>query len=205
MIISNIMRVDKVDQRKGIGVIKFNTDTELGLIEESMNLLIDKQERTVNENPKDRDEVKKLEKFKKTKDAAIEMPKMVMQQQKMMKQNLMAKHKNVIGAGKKIQDVEDTEEYKQIQRMKREGEGQALTGDVEVTVRNMYAIAQSLNEHIVKLEQEAIHTGKKDGKLRGRRRMKYEKLKQLLHETQVQKEQFRRVVEKPRGFGRLRK
>jgi hypothetical protein len=199
------MRVDKVDQRKGIGVIKFNTDSELELIEESMNLLIDKQERTANENPRDRDEAKKLEKFKNTKQAAIEMPKMVMQQTKMMKQNLMAKHKNLIGPDKKIQDVEDTDEYKQIQRMRLEGEGAALTGDVEVTVKNMYAIAQALNEHIVKLEQEAIHTGKKDGKLRGRRKKKYEKLKHLLHETQVQKEQFRRLPPKPIGFGRLRK
>lgn len=200
------MRVDKVDQRNKVGVIKFNTDAELELIEESMNILIDKQEKTVDRDPtKDRDEVKKLEKFKKTKDNAIEMPKMVMQQQKMMRQNLMAKNKSFIGPGKKFEDIEDTDEFKQIQRMKREGEGQALTGDVEVTQKNMYAIAQALNEHIVKLEQEAIHTGKKDGKLRGRRKKKYEKLKQLLHDAQVQKEQFRRVPEKPRGFGRLRK
>lgn len=199
------MRVDKVDQRKNVGIIKFNTDDELELIEESMNILIDKQEKIVDRNPKDKDESNKLIKFKNTKDVAIEMPKMVMQQTKTMRQNLMAKNKNIIGKDKKFDDIEDTDEFKQIQKMKLEGEGQALTGDVEITHRNMYVIANALNEHIVKLEREAIETGKKDGKLRGRRKKKYEKLKHLLQETQIQKDQFRRLPPKPIGFGRLRK
>ena len=42
------MRVDNVKQNKGIGYIKFNTDTEMDLIGESMDRLIAKQQELIN-------------------------------------------------------------------------------------------------------------------------------------------------------------
>lgn len=195
------MRVDKVNQNKRVGVIKFNSDKEIDLIEESMNLLIKKQEETVsssNSNYVDRDEVKKLERYKKSKEIAVEMPKMEMQQQNIMRKNLVAKVKAQKGFknGRPI-DVEDTDEYKAIQRMKLEGEGQILTGNVEVTKKNIYDIVNALNTHVFELEKNKSYAH--------RNKSKYQKLQQLLEEAQQQKAKFERVVPKPRGWGRLRR
>src|SRR5688572_17080301 len=70
------MRVDKVNQNKGIGYIKFNTDAEMDLISESMDRLITKQRKLVERTGNhDASEIKKLERFKESKDRIIEIPK----------------------------------------------------------------------------------------------------------------------------------
>ena len=70
------MRVDHVKANKGIGYIKFNNDTEMDLIQESMSRLIQKQQKLVDQTESnDISELKKLEKFKKSKESVVEIPK----------------------------------------------------------------------------------------------------------------------------------
>lgn len=197
------MRVEKVNQRDKIGVIKFNNESEIDLVEESMNLLIQKQQMLADKYPDDSDEIQKLEKFKKTKDRAIEMPKQMRKREKEQREKIKEKFKKEkeqkIKAGIKPEDLKeedysDTDEYKRIQRMRTEGEGQALTGDVEISEKNVHDIVNALNNHIYELEKDGTFNWNK-----------YERLKDLLHDAQEQKDLFHRIPQKPRGFGRLRK
>lgn len=200
------MRVDKVDKRNRTAVIHYGSDSEIDLVKESMDILIDKQTKMVSrqavdghgrlhEEPEER---KKLERFKKTKDRAVEMPRVMKEQQKQKRNELKERVKGKkFGITGRTQDVEDTDEFKQMQRMKREGEGQALTGEVEITCKNIHDIVNALNNHIVKLEKDGTHQStEKD---------KYDRLVQMLQNAQHQKAQFQRVTPKPRGYGRLRK
>jgi hypothetical protein len=212
------MRVDKVDQNKGIGYIKFNTDTEMDLIAESMDRLIKKQEKLVERmggggggegrRHKDMDEVKKLERFKKGKDSVVEIPKQNKIRLNMMREKIKAKHedknKKLIGiTGVKPpekEDIEDTEEFKNMSRVIADAEaGSSLSEGSEVTHRDIHVLANAINEHIWDMEKDGLY------KKTRRNQNKYEKLKQMLENVQEQKSKFERVRPKPRGYGRLRK
>ena len=87
------MRVDKVNQSKGIGYIKFNTDAEMDLISESMDRLITKQRKLVERTGNhDASEIKKLERFKESKDRVIEIPKQNRMRVKDVIQKVKTKH-----------------------------------------------------------------------------------------------------------------
>jgi hypothetical protein len=212
------MRVDKVNLKQKTGIIKFNNDDEIKLVEEAINKLIKKQERVVQNADRgsnvQREEEKKLEKFKKSKMHVVDMPKIERHNMNIRKQNLKEKIKKkdknqqgVVGpqseqqqeVSEEEEDIENTEEFKNIQRMKLEGEGTILTGDVEVSHRDVHVIANSLNELIWDLEQDDLY------KKTRRNRNKYETLQNLLKETQEQKAKFQRVTPKPKGYGRLRR
>jgi predicted nuclease with TOPRIM domain len=77
--------------------------------------------------------------------------------------------------------------------------GSGLGEGSEVTHRDIHVLANALNEHICDMEKDGLYKKTK------RNQNKYEKLKQLLENTQEQKSQFERVRPKPKGFGRLRK
>jgi hypothetical protein len=206
------MRVDKVDPNKGIGYIKFNTDTEMDLIAESMDRLIKKQEKLVERmgggggtRHKDMDEVKKLERFKKGKDSVVEIPKQNKIRLQIMKDKIKTKHedknKKLIGIGLKPdkKDVEDTEEFKNMSKVIMDSENEGFGEGSEVTHRDMHVLANALNEHIWDMEKDGLY------KKTRRNQNKYEKLKQMLENAQEQKSKFERVRPKPRGYGRLRK
>lgn len=215
------MRVDKVDKKHRTAIINYNNEAEIDLINESMDILIQKQQKMLgrqavdghgrlHEEPEER---QKLERFKKSKDRAVEMPKMMKRKGKEKREEMKdrIKRKGVVAAGAGVgkpdrdenneqqqeQDIEDTEEFKRIERMRRESDDPALTGEVEITCQNIHDIVNALNEHIVKLEKDGTHqTTQKE---------KYDKLVKMLENAQNQKSLFDRVTPKPRGFGRLRK
>lgn len=202
------MRVDDVNQSKGIGYIKFNTDTEMNLIQESMDRLIAKQQKLA-EKIGDREEKDKLERFKKSKVAVIDRPKEHKLRLKNIHKNIkdktdeMNKNNNFAGAqnDKKPKiDVEDTEEFKNAARVVADSEiDSGLREGTEVTHRNMHVLANALNDHIWEMEKSGTNKSTR------RNQIKYEKLKQLLNETQEQKAKFERHTPRPKGFGRLRK
>jgi hypothetical protein len=210
------MRVDNVDQNKGIGYIKFNTDTEIDLIAESMDRLIQKQQKLVdNTKKRDIDEVKKLERFKQSKDSVVEKPRQNKIRLQKLKDKVKSKHKernnnnnnnnnnnkndNKIGIGKE-EDIEDTEEFKNMAKVLDNAEaGSGLREDSEVTHRNIHVLVNALNEHIWDMEKDGLY------KKTRRNEQKYEKLKQMLDNAQEQKAKFERVRQKPKGYGRLRK
>jgi hypothetical protein len=217
------MRVGNIDQSKGIGYIKFNTDTEIDLIAESMNLLIAKQQKLVERTRKrDIDEIKKLDRFKKSKDEVVEIPKQNRIRLKAVrdkvkdkfkeekdKQDKIKKDNNNKGVkisdgfgGEKdeITDIEDTDEFKQVSRVIADAAPDSgLVEGTQVTHRDMHVLVNSLNNHIYEMEKNGIY------KKTRRNQNKYEKLKQMLENAQQQKAQFERVRPKPKGFGRLRK
>jgi hypothetical protein len=220
------MRVDNVNQNKGIGYIKFNTDTEMDLIAESMDRLIAKQQKLVERmgggKHHDIDEVKKLDRFKKSKDVVIEIPKQNRMRVKAVRDKVKTKFKEekkekedkekdkIKGANKipdglggeieEIVDVEDTEEFKQMSRVMDNAEvGSGLIEGTEVTHRDIHVLVNAINQHICDMEKDSIY------KKTRRNQNKYEKLKQMLENAQQQKAQFERVRPKPKGFGRLRK
>jgi hypothetical protein len=218
------MRVDNVDQSKGIGYIKFNTDTEIDLIAESMNLLIAKQQKLVERTRKrDIDEIKKLDRFKKSKDEVVEIPKQNRirlkavrdkvkdkfkeekdKQDKIKKDNNNNKGVKISdgfgGEKDEITDIEDTDEFKQVSRVIADAAPDSgLVEGTQVTHRDMHVLVNSLNNHIYEMEKNGIY------KKTRRNQNKYEKLKQMLENAQQQKAQFERVRPKPKGFGRLRK
>ena len=205
------MRVDKVDQKRRTAIINYNNDAEIELVRESMDILIDKQQKMVGRQAVDGsgrlhdepEEIRKLQRFKNTKDKAVEMPKNIKKRDKDKRNEIKDRIKKRKGIkpnnerDEEEEDIEDTEEFKQIQRMKQHGEGQILTGEVEITCKNIHDIVNALNEHIVKLEKEGTYNTTE--------KAKYDKLVQMLENAQNQKSQFDRVRPKPRGFGRLRK
>jgi hypothetical protein len=216
------MRVDNVNQNKGIGYIKFNTDTEMDLIAESMNLLIAKQQRLVEKaGSHDLAELKKLERFKKSKDKVIEIPKQNRLRVKAVRDKVKTKFKEekdkeekdkkpqqnkklvpdgLGGVKEEVIDVEDTEEFKSMDAVISNAEvGSGLAEGTEVTHRDMHVLANALNNHIWEMEKDGLY------KKTRRNQNKYEKLKQMLENAQQQKAQFERVRPKPKGFGRLRK
>ena len=202
------MRVDKVDQVKGVGYIKFNTDTEMDLIAECMDRLIKKQEKIAEKTPKKSDvvaELEKLERFKKSKDVVVEIPKQNRMRLQVMKNKVKDKNeernKKMMGIDKKEKvDVEDTEEFKNMNEVVMNAEeGSGLREGTEVTHRNMHVLANSINNYIWDMEKNGLNKKTKSNEL------KYEKLKQMLENVQEQKSKFERVRPKPRGFGKLRK
>jgi hypothetical protein len=216
------MRVDNVNQNKGIGYIKFNTDVEMDLINESLDRLIAKQQRLVEKTGShDLAEIKKLERFKKSKDKVIEIPKQNRMRVKAVRDKVKTKFKEekekeekqkenkvkpdgLGGGGEQteeiVDDVEDTEEFKNMSRVMDNAEvGSGLIEGSEVTHRDMHVLANALNEHIWEMEKDDLY------KKTRRNQQKHEKLKQMLENAQQQKAQFERVRPKPRGFGRLRK
>jgi hypothetical protein len=213
------MRVDNVNQNKGIGYIKFNTDTEMDLISESLDRLIAKQQRLIEKaGSHDLPEIKKLERFKKSKDKVIEIPKQNRMRLQKVRDKVKTKFKEekeeedkplnkkgkkpdgLGGVKEDITDVEDTEEFKNMDRVISKAEpGSGLGEGSEVTHRDIHVLANALNEHICDMEKDGLYKKTK------RNQNKYEKLKQLLENTQEQKAQFERVRPKPKGFGRLRK
>jgi hypothetical protein len=218
------MRVGNIDQSKGIGYIKFNTDTEIDLIAESMNLLIAKQQKLVERTRKrDIDEIKKLDRFKKSKDEVVEIPKQNRirlkavsdrvkdkfkeekdKQDKIKKDNNNNKGVKISdgfgGEKDEITDIEDTDEFKQVSRVIADAAPDSgLVEGTQVTHRDMHVLVNSLNNHIYEMEKNGIY------KKTRRNQNKYEKLKQMLENAQQQKAQFERVRPKPKGFGRLRK
>jgi hypothetical protein len=216
------MRVDNVNQNKGIGYIKFNTDVEMDLINESLDRLIEKQQRLVEKTGShDLAEIKKLERFKKSKDKVIEIPKQNRMRVKAVRDKVKTKFKEekekeekqkenkvkpdgLGGGGEQteeiVDDVEDTEEFKNMSRVMDNAEvGSGLIEGSEVTHRDMHVLANALNEHIWEMEKDDLY------KKTRRNQQKHEKLKQMLENAQQQKAQFERVRPKPRGFGRLRK
>ena len=209
------MRVDDVNPTKGIGYIKFNTDAEMDLIAESMDLLIQKQQKLVDEtqNNIDIEESRKLDRFKKSKDAIIERPRenrrRLQAVREKVKTNHQERNKNNNAAATiggrpdddNIVDVEDSEEFKNMNKVVMDAEkGSSLSEGSEVTHRNMHVLVNALNEHIWDMEN---NNNKNIEKLDGQ--LKYDKLKQMLANAQEQKAQFERVRQKPKGFGRLRK
>ena len=201
------MRVDKVDQVKGVGYIKFNTDTEMDLIAECMDRLIKKQEKIAEKTPKKSDvvaELEKLERFKKSKDVVVEIPKQnrmrLRETKNKVKEKNDERNKKMMGVGKEKIDVEDTEEFKNMNRVVANAEeGSGLREGTEVTHRNMHVLANSINNYIWDMEKNGLNKKTKSNEL------KYEKLKQMLENVQEQKSKFERVRPKPKGFGRLRK
>ena len=214
------MRVDNVDQVKGIGFIKFNTDTEMDLIAESMDRLVKKQKKIADKAGSRADttaELEKLERFKKSKDMVIEIPKQNRMRIKAVKDKVKTKFKEekdkedkqkqkgmkpdgLGGETEEITDVEDTPEFKQMNAvMTNAEEGSGLREGTEVTHRDMHVLANSLNNHIWEMEKDGLN------KKTRRNELKYEKLQQLLANVQEQKSKFERVRPKPKGFGRLRK
>jgi hypothetical protein len=198
------MRVDNVKPNQGIGFIKFNNDAEVDLIAESMDRLIKKQERIAEKSHNDASEIQKLERFKKSKDVVVEIPK----QNRMRLRSLTQRMKvntdkiNKMNAMHNIQpiDVEDTQEFKNASKVIANSEiGSGLGEGTEVTHRNMHVLVNSLNNHIWELEQGGVNQKTKQN------RMKYEKLVHMLEEAQIQKSRFERHTPKPRGWGRLRK
>lgn len=202
------MRVDNVNQSKKIGYIKFNSDTEMDLIAESFDKLIAKQQELVDmegaHHKKDADDVEKLERFKKSKDSVIEMPRQNRIRLKAIRDQVKEKNdlnnKNNIMENKEAVDVEDTAEFKQMARVISESEaGSGIGEGTEVTHRNLHVLANALNNHIWEMEKSGLY------RRTNRNKTKYAKLQQLLWETQEQKAKFERVRQKPRGWGRLRK
>jgi len=204
------MRVDDVNPTKGIGYIKFNTDAEMDLIAESMDRLIQKQQKLVETQNLDIEESRKLDRFKKSKDAIIERPRENRRRLQAVREKVKTNHQErnnkkneaVIGEGKPDNniDVEDTEEFKNMNKVVMDAEkGSSLSEGSEVTHRNMHILVNALNEHIWDMEKDGL-----DKKARSDQ-LKYDKLKQMLANAQEQKSQFERVRQKPKGFGRLRK
>lgn len=210
------MRVDNVNQSKGIGYIKFNTDAEMDLIAESLDRLINKQQRLVEKTGKrDNDEIKKLERFKKSKEEVIEIPKQKRMRVKAVKDKVKTKFEKekekpnkpkgkipdgLGGQKEEIVDVEDTEEFKNMSRVIADAEvGSSLSEGTEVTHRDMHVLAHALNQHIWDMEKDGLY------KKTRRNQQKYDKLVQMLANTQEQKARFERHTPKPKGFGRLRK
>jgi hypothetical protein len=216
------MRVDNVNQNKGIGYIKFNTDVEMDLINESLDRLIAKQQRLVEKTGShDLAEIKKLERFKKSKDKVIEIPKQNRMRVKAVRDKVKTKFKEekekeekqkenkvkpdgLGGGGEQteeiVDDVEDTEEFKNMSRVMDNAEvGSGLIEGSEVTHRDMHVLANALNEHIWEMEKDDLY------KKTRRNQQKHDKLVQMLANTQEQKARFERVRPKPKGFGRLRK
>lgn len=204
------MRVDNVNQSKKIGYIKFNNDTELDLISESLDRLIAKQQRLVDKLNGDREETQKLERFKEGKVKAVEFPKQQRKKLRDLRDKIKEKKIKEKGQGQGVKpedleeieemDIEDTEEYKNAAKVIAASEaGSGLNEGSEVTHRNMFVVVNALNEYIYDLE--------KDGLIHKTRRykIKHERLQHLLEEAQQQKAQFERTTPKPRGWGRLRK
>ena len=112
----HIMRVDNVDKSKKIGFIKFNSDAEMDLVAESMDRLIAKQQRLADKvGKKDREEIERLERFKKSKDVVVEIPRQNRIRMKAVtdriKNNIQKDNKGIRpGLGETI-DVEDTPEF----------------------------------------------------------------------------------------------
>jgi hypothetical protein len=217
------MRVDNVDPVKGIGFIKFNTDTEIDLVAESMDRLIKKQKKIADKAGNRTDtaaELEKLERFKKSKDAIAEIPKENKRKLRQMRYtvtkeirlramsellgNEKDEEKRKMIETKVIKDkslnIEDTPEFQKMNKVVRNAEyGSGLREGTEVTHRNMHVLVNALNEHICDMEKDGLY------KKTRRNEQKYEKLKQMLANAQEQKSHFERVRPKPRGFGRLRK
>jgi len=208
------MRVDDVNQNRGIGYIKFNTDAEMDLIAESMDRLIQKQQKLVEKTEGrggrvDVEEQNKLERFKKSKDAIIERPKQNRIRLQAVKERVKTNHQErnnkkntALGAGGQLEevDVEDTEEFKNMNKVVMDAEkGSSLSEGSEITHRNMHVLVNSLNDFIWDMEKDELY------KKTRRNQLKYDKLKQMLENAQQQKAQFERVRPKPKGFGRLRK
>lgn len=215
------MRVDHVDKSKGIGYIKFNSDTEMDLVAESIDRLVAKQKRMADKTAikgsrgnVDKAELQKLERFKQAKFVVVDVPKQQRMQlqrarenvrqnaiNEIVKKNPHFKGKNMVQIQKEGGiDIEDTEEFKRAAKIMQNAEiGGGLAEGTEVTHRNMHILANALNEHIWDMEKDGLVEKNR------RNKNKYEKLVQLLNETQEQKSRFERVREKPRGFGRLRK
>jgi hypothetical protein len=215
------MRVDNVNKNKKVGYIKFNSDAEMDLIRESMDRLIAKQERLVDRTRGDTEEKERLERFKKSKDSVIEIPKQNRMRIKAQTDKIKIKVKEENERKKKEKeekikqgkikpddpvveepeiDVEDTDEFKQVSKVVADSEvGSALSEGTEVTHRNMHVLAHALNDHIWEMEKDGLY------KKTRRNQNKYDKLKQLLAQTQEQKAQFERQTPKPKGWGRLRK
>ena len=188
------MRVDNVNQSKKIGYIKFNTDAEIDLIGESLDILIAKQQELVKkEGAKDKENVERLERLKTSKDRVIEIPK----QHKMMMKNMRDKVKE---KKEKEKDIEDTEEFKTMAKNIAASEiDSGLREGTEITYQNIQIISTALNEHIADMEQSGLY------KRTNRNRTKYAKLQQLLALAQEQKSKFVRVRPKPKNWGRLRR
>ena len=201
------MRVDNVDKSKKIGFIKFNSDSEMDLVAESMDRLIQKQQRLAERvGKKDREEIERLERFKQSKDVVVEIPRQNRIRMKAVtdriKENTKKDNKGMIKPGLgEIMDVEDTPMFKQASKVIVDSEaGSGLGEGTEVTHRNMHVLVNALNDHIWEMEKDGIY------KKTRRNQQKYEKLQQLLNNAQEQKAQFDRPIrQKPRGFGRLRK
>lgn len=206
------MRVEEVDKKKQTGIIYYNNSNEIELIAESMDLLIKKQQEMADRKAVDGrgrvfdepEELRKLKRFRKCKENAILKPKKIKEKQKKVKDDIKDRHKKkMIIQGVKPEDIgdnpdiEDTDEWKQIEQMRRKGEGEELTGKIEVTYNDVYDIINAVNMHIAKLE--------KDGTDRTTEKEKYDKLKNLLQNAQNQKDKFYRIPVKPRGYGKLRK
>jgi len=210
------MRVDDVNQNRGIGYIKFNSDTEMDLIAESMDRLIQKQQKLVETSTEGRkvdvEEQNKLDRFKKSKDAIIERPREKRIRLQTVKEKVKTNHQErnnsknnattaAIEGGKPDNiDVEDTEEFKNMNKVAMDAEkGSSLSEGSEVTHRNMHVLINALNDFIWDMEKDELY------KKTRRNQLKYDKLRQMLENAQQQKAQFERVRPKPKGFGRLRK
>jgi hypothetical protein len=200
------MRVDNVDKSKKIGFIKFNSDSEMDLVAESMDRLIAKQQRLADKvGKKDREEIERLERFKKSKDVVVEIPRQNRIRMKAVtdriKENIQKDNKGIRAGSGEIIDVEDTPMFKRASKVIVDSEaGSGLGEGTEVTHRNMHVLVNALNDHIWEMEKDGLY------KKTRRNQQKYEKLQNLLLNAQEQKAQFDRPIrQKPRGFGRLRK
>lgn len=200
------MKVDNVDKSKKIGVITFYNDSEMDLVAESMDRLIAKQQRLAERVGKnDREEIEKLERFKKSKDVVVEIPRQNRIRMKAItdriKENVQKDNKGIKqGLGETI-DIEDTPEFIRASKVIAKSEaGSGIGEGTEVTHRNMHVLVNALNDHIWEMEKDGFY------KKTRRNQQKYEKLQQLLNNAQEQKAHFDRPIrQKPRGFGRLRK
>ena len=199
------MRIDNVNPNKGIGFIKFNSDTEIDLIGESLDLLIKKQEKLLEKTPHDTLETEKLERYKKSKDVMVEIPKQnrlrLQGMRNVVKNKNEEQNKKMMAIGQKekvVEDFEDTQDFKNMNRVITNAEdGSGMKEGTEVTRRNVYVLANALNEHINQMETIGLRTA--------RNKIKHAKLQQLLAATQEQKAKFERIRPKPTGWGRLRK
>ena len=113
------MRVDSVDKSKRVGYIKFNTDTEMDLIAESIDRLIKKQQKHANEDigkKEKKEEIEKLERYKQSKDAVIEIPRQNKIRMKAItdriKENIKKDARGIKAGSGEVLDVEDTNEFK---------------------------------------------------------------------------------------------
>jgi hypothetical protein len=176
--------------------IEFNTDEESELVEESLNLLISRQNRIVSLDRTDLKEQEALERFKITKKKAVDETKA----RKKMYSDLKDRLKK-----------DKEEKIKQLDKQKRlnndlvdDDPGDINDDDINIHIqgteiedRNIYDIINALNENIASLEV--------DGTYKTTNEQKYRKLQKLMEQAQQSKSMFERQTPKPRNFGRLRK